>query len=167
VAISGSFSFRKKPSGLFKWILKAPGWLFRARLGFLFGDRFLLITHIGRKSAKTYRTPLEIVVHDPAKGEYIVCSGTGRDADWYRNISATPVTSVQVRNRVWTPDQAMLTDEEAGARFAEYERAHPKAAARLLDSMGRSYDGTDEDRVRMMAGIPMVSFNDCPRPPAS
>ena len=132
-----------------------------------FRDRFLLITHVGRTSANTYRTPLEVVVHDTATGEYIVCSGTGRDADWYRNISATPVTSVQVRNRVWAPEQVMLTDEEAGTRFAEYERAHPKTAARLLDSMGRSYDGTDEDRVRMMAGIPMVSFSDSPRPSAS
>lgn len=162
--MSDPFSFREKPSGLFKWILKVPGWLFRARLGFLFGDRFLLITHVGRVSGKTYHTPLEVVVHDTETGEYIVCSGTGPRAHWYRNISATPVTSVQVRNRVWPPEQRMLTDEEAGARFAEYERAHPKTAARLLDSMGQSYDGTDEDRVRMMAGIPMISFSDSDRP---
>ncbi|MDX2379401.1 MAG: nitroreductase family deazaflavin-dependent oxidoreductase [Acidimicrobiia bacterium] len=155
-----SFSFRQKPSGLFKWILKVPGWMFRIKLGFLFGDRFILITHSGRKSGATYHTPLEVVVHDEATGEYIVCSGTGPNADWYRNISATPAAFVQVRNRAWTPEQRMLTDEEAATRFAEYERAHAKTAERLLTSMGRSYDGTDTDRVRMMAHIPMVSFTD-------
>ena len=160
MGMSESFSFRQKPTGVFKWLLKAPGWLFRIRLGFVFGDRFLLITHVGRKSGTTYHTPVEVVVHDEKAGEYIVCSGTGVNADWYRNISATPAISVQVRNRVWAPQQRMLSADEAGTRFAEYERAHPKTAARLLTSMGQSYDGTDTDRVRMMANIPMVSFGE-------
>ena len=160
MGLSDSFSFRQKPSGLFKWILKVPAWLFRMKLGFLFGDRFLVITHVGRKSGTTYHTPLEVGVHDEVSGEYIVCSGTGPNADWYRNISATPAASVQVRNNVWVPGQRMLSDEQASSRFAEYEQAHPKTAERLLSSMGRSYDGTDSDRVRMMANIPMVSFTE-------
>jgi deazaflavin-dependent oxidoreductase (nitroreductase family) len=160
MGLSGFFSFRQKPSGLFKWILKVPGWMFRMKLGFLFGDRFLLITHVGRTSGTTYHTPLEVVVHDEQSGEYIVCSGTGPNADWYRNISATPASSVQVRNNVWVPEQRILTAEQASARFAEYEQAHPKTAERLLSSMGRSHDGTDADRVRMMANIPMVSFTE-------
>lgn len=160
MGMSESFSFRQKPTGVFKWILKAPGWLFRMRLGFIFGDRFLLITHVGRKSGTTYQTPVEVVVHDDESGEYIVCSGTGVNADWYRNISATPATSIQVRNRVWVPEQRMLSADEAGTRFAEYEKARPKTATRLLSSMGQSYDGTDDDRVRMMTNIPMVSFGE-------
>ena len=163
MGMSESFSFRQKPTGVFKWFLKAPGWLFRVKLGFLFGDRFLLITHVGRKSGATYHTPVEVVVHDGETGEYIVCSGTGANADWYRNISATPATSVQVRNRIWAPEQRMLSADEAGTRFAEYERAHPKTSARLLTSMGQSYDGSDADRVRMMANIPMVSFGESER----
>ncbi len=155
-----SFSFRQKPSGLFKWILKVPGWMFRMKLGFLFGDRFILLTHVGRKSGATYHTPLEVVTHDESSGEYFVCSGTGPNADWYRNISTTPAGSIQVRNDAWTPEQRMLSDEEAATRFAEYEQAHAKTAERLLSSMGQSYDGTDDDRVRMMANIPMVAFTD-------
>lgn len=152
------FSFKKKPSGLFKWFLKAPQWIFRLKLGFLMGDRFLLLTHTGRKSGTTFRTPLEVVVHDGDTGEYIVCSGTGPTADWWLNIHANPATSIQVRNTVWTPPQRFLETEEAARRFHEYETAHPKTAARLLDSMGQSHDGTDDDRVRMMDEIPMVSF---------
>ena len=152
------FSFKKKPSGLFKWFLKAPQWIFRLKLGFLMGDRFLLLTHTGRKSGSTFRTPLEVVVHDGDTGEYIVCSGTGPTADWWLNIHANPATSIQVRNAVWTPRQRFLEPEEAARRFHEYETAHPTTAARLLDSMGQSHDGTDDDRVRMMEKIPMVSF---------
>ena len=152
------FSFRQKPSGLFKYILKAPQWLFRLKLGFLMGDRFVMITHVGRKSGKSYRTPLEVVVHDTESEEYFVCSGTGPNADWYRNISASPASEIQVRNTTWVPEQRMLEPAEAAARFAEYEQAHANTAVKLLNSMGQSYDGTDADRVRMMANIPMVSF---------
>lgn len=153
-----SFSFRQKPSGLFKWFLKAPTYLFRWKLGFLFGDRFLLLTHLGRTSGRVYHTALEVVSHDDESGEYIVCSGTGPRADWYRNISARPAVSVQVRNDVWTPEQRMLSAAEAGTVFARYEAAHPATARRLLASMGQSYDGSEEDRVRMMGNIPMVAF---------
>jgi len=163
MGISDKFSFRQKPTGVFKWFLKMPGYLFRAKLGFVFGDRFMLLTHTGRKSGNAFRTPLEIVVYDEETGEYIVCSGTGPRADWYRNITASPAVSIQVRNKVWAPEQTFLDPEAAAERFASYEREHPKTAARLLDSMGQSYDGSDADRVRMMANIPMVSFSSAPR----
>ena len=158
MSLRESFSFRQKPSGLFKFLVKAPTYLLRWKLGFLFGDRFLLLTHVGRTSGTTYHTALEVVRHDDSTGEYIVCSGTGPNADWYRNISAQPAVSIQVRNDVWTPEQRMLSPEEAATVFAGYEAAHPKTAQRLLASMGQSYDGTDADRVRMMGDIPMVAF---------
>lgn len=158
-----SFNFRQKPTGAFKWLLKAPGLMFRAKLGFVFGDRLLMVTHVGRKSGTTFHTPLEVVVHDNESAEYIVCSGTGPKADWYRNISARTVTTVQVKNRVWVPNQRDLEPSEAGDRFADYERRHPKAATKLLDSMGQSYDGTDADRVRMMHNTPMVAFSEATR----
>jgi hypothetical protein len=66
--------------------------------------------------------------------------------------------SIQVRNEVWTPEQRMLTAEEAAGMFADYEARHPKAARRLLASMGQSYDGSDADRVRMAGNLPMVAF---------
>jgi hypothetical protein len=37
-------------------LMRAPIWLYRARLGFLFGSRTLMLEHIGRKSgARRYR----------------------------------------------------------------------------------------------------------------
>ena len=92
-----------------------------------------------------------------------MCSGTGPNADWYCNITAQPVISIQVKNRVWTPDQRVLDSTEASDRFADYERRHPKAASKLLDSMGQSYDGTDSDRVQMIQNIPMVAFSESVR----
>lgn len=156
--MSRRFDLRQQPTGLFKWVLKCPALLFRAKLGFLLGERFLMITHAGRQSGRTFHTPLEVVVHDSDSVEYIVCSGTGSNADWYRNITAQPVTSVQVENRVWTPDRRVLDAPEAADRFADDERRHPTAASKLLTSMGQSYEGTDADRIQMMRTIPMVAL---------
>ena len=155
-----SFTFRQKPSGAFKHLLHIPAHLYRWRLGFLLGDRFVLITHRGRTSGRTYRTPVEVVQHDTDTHEYIVCSGTGAGADWYQNLQASPVTAVQVRNRVWVPSQRFLDADEAAQRFADYEAKHPGTARRLLQTMGNSYDGTDAGRVAMMADMPMVAFSE-------
>lgn len=159
-----SFSFRQRPSGVFKRLLRTPVWLYRARLGFLLGDRFLLVTHVGRTSGRPYQTPLEVVLHDLDAGEYLVCSGTGPQADWYRNLRVTPALQVQVGSHHWAPRQRLLSAEEAAVSFAVYERAYPSTARRLLESMGNSYDGTDAGRVAMMAQMPMVVFGEPDHP---
>jgi deazaflavin-dependent oxidoreductase (nitroreductase family) len=156
------WNFKQKPTGLWKHVLRLPIHLFRAHLGFLMGERILLLTHRGRISGQLRQTPVEVVTHDRITHEYIVCSGTGPRADWYLNITALPAVEVQVRNDRWTPSQRMLSQAEAAKRFADYEQLHPKAARRLLTSMGRAYDGTDEGRFNMMEQMPMVAFSEQP-----
>ncbi len=93
------FGSQQKPTGLFKWVLHIPTWVFRARLGFVFGKRFLMIEHSGRKSSKLYRTVLEVAGRAPEAREWIVTSGTGPSADWYRNVSAGGVAAVWIGSR--------------------------------------------------------------------
>ena len=44
-----------------RWLVRAPIWLYRARLGFLFGERLLMLEHTGRKSGLLRLAVLEIV----------------------------------------------------------------------------------------------------------
>ncbi len=155
-----SWSMRQRPTGVFRALLRAPVWLYRARLGFLLGHRFLLITHVGRVSGQRHQTVVEVVRRLDDTGEWVVCSGTGPRADWYRNLQATPAVEIQVGNRAWPPRQRFLDAQEAAATFHAYERAHPGTARRLLATMGNAYDGTDAGRVAMMADMPMVAFSD-------
>lgn len=150
------FTFKRKPTGLFKRILHAPVWLFRARLGLLFGKRIVMLEYRGRRSGRLRRTPLE-VVHRSGDA-YLVCSGTGPKADWYRNITANPAVALWVGSRRHEVEQRFLDDSEAATTFAGYERAHPGAAARLTDLMGVSHDGTHTGRMGMVAQIPMVEL---------
>lgn len=151
-----AFNFKQKPSGLFKRVLHAPVWLFRARMGFLFGKRIVMLEHIGRRSGKLRQTPLEVVTR--GGDSYTICSGTGPGADWYRNIKAEPAAALWVGSRRHEVEQRFLDDSEAATTFARYEQAHPKAAARLTELMGVSHDGTHESRQAMVAEIPMVEM---------
>ena len=150
------FDSKQKPTGAFKHLLHAPVWLFRVRLGFIFGKRIVMLEHIGRRSGKLRQTPLEVVKRD--QDAYTLCSGTGSNADWYRNIRNKPATALWVGSRRYPVDQRFLSDSEAATVFAEYERAHPKAAARLQQLMGVSHDGTHEGRMAMVTQIPMVEL---------
>lgn len=156
MARSSKFNFRQKPTGLFKRFLHAPVWLFRARLGFVFGKRIVMLEHKGRRSGKIRQTPLEVVHRNG--DAYMLCSGTGPNADWYRNIKANPAVALWVGSRRHEVEQRFLDDSEAATTFAGYEQAHPKAAHRLTDLMGVSHDGTHESRMAMVAKIPMVEL---------
>ncbi|TDT17520.1 deazaflavin-dependent oxidoreductase (nitroreductase family) [Ilumatobacter fluminis] len=150
----------KKPTGALKWFLKAPTYLFRAKLGFLFGKRFVMLEHRGRTSGNVYRTVIEVAGRNPEANEYICTSGTGPQADWYRNLQADGLDAVWVGNSRHADATVRFLDaEEASVFMSVYEREHPKTAAKLYDVMGVSYDGTDADRTRMMGEIPMVAFH--------
>lgn len=154
----GSFNFKSRPTGFFKWLLHTPTWLFRAHLGFVFGKRFVMVEHLGRKSGNRYRTVLEVAGRGDDGDTYIVTSGTGPKADWYRNILDGGLHAVWVGSKRHSATVRPLDAPEAASVFATYEIAHPSAADKLTDLMGVSYDGSDEGRVEMMRLLPMVEF---------
>lgn len=153
------FDLSRKPTGWTKWMLKAPSYVYRARLGFLFGKRFLMIEHRGRRSGTLYRTVIEVAGRLPEPPEYVCTSGTGPAADWYRNLQADGVDAVWVGSTRHEASVRFLEPAEAASVMAEYEREHPKTAAKLYDVMGVSYDGTEAGLVEMMEQIPMVAFS--------
>ncbi|HZD55150.1 MAG TPA: nitroreductase family deazaflavin-dependent oxidoreductase, partial [Anaerolineales bacterium] len=73
------------PTGLARLALRAPIWIYRLGLGKLLGNRFLELTHIGRKSGLPRHTVLEVVRYDPANGIYYIAVGFGKHSDWYKN----------------------------------------------------------------------------------
>ncbi|WP_253900550.1 nitroreductase family deazaflavin-dependent oxidoreductase, partial [Mycobacterium asiaticum] len=70
-------------------LVRAPIWIYRARAGALFGSRMLMLEHIGRTSGMPRYVVLEVVDH-PRPDTYVVPSGFGRKAQWFRNIEANP-----------------------------------------------------------------------------
>ena len=85
-------------------------------------------------------------------------SGTGPNADWYRNLQANGVEAVWVGSSRHAASVRFLESEEAASVMADYERARPGTAAKLYDVMDVSYDGTRVGLIAMMDQIPMVAF---------
>jgi deazaflavin-dependent oxidoreductase (nitroreductase family) len=112
-------------------LVRAPIWLYRAGLGFVFGSRVLMLEHIGRKSGARRYVVLEVVGH-PAPEIYIVASGFGEYAQWFRNLMAHPRVRVSVAGRRPRPATARrLPAAEADAVLAGYASRHPRAWAKF------------------------------------
>jgi deazaflavin-dependent oxidoreductase (nitroreductase family) len=114
-----------------RWVVRAPVWLYRARLGLVFGSRLLMLEHTGRKSGVPRYVVLEAVDH-PHPRTYVVAAGFGDRAQWLRNVRASPRVRVYTGSRRPVAATARpLTSEETAAALTAYARAHPRAWAAL------------------------------------
>jgi deazaflavin-dependent oxidoreductase (nitroreductase family) len=100
---------------------------------------------------------LEVVEHDPTNGSFVVASGWGPTAAWYRNILHTPQVSIQVGMRSIPVTAVPLTAEEGAEIFARYAARHRAAATYLLPRlMGFSVDGSQADFRAVGRRMPFV-----------
>ena len=114
-----------------RWLVRAPNGLYRARLGFVFGSRLLMLEHVGRNSGTRRYVVLEVVAR-PRPGTYVVASGFGTRAQWFRNVRTNPHVRVYATGRRPAPATArLLTSDETAAALAAYAAAHPRAWAAL------------------------------------
>jgi deazaflavin-dependent oxidoreductase (nitroreductase family) len=138
--------------------LRLPSYLYRLRLGGLLGHRFLLLTHRGRKSGLTRRTPLEVLHYDPHSRESVVLSAWGKKADWYRNIEAGPPLEVETAGERYSPAVRFLTSEEAYAVITEYAIRHPLAARVLERAFGYPVTRSAASRRAFADSVVLVAF---------
>lgn len=154
-ALRGALS--RAASGLLRtrWIVRAPIWLYRARLGFLMGPRFLMLEHTGRTSGQPRRVVLEVLAR--GADTRLVASGFGRRAQWFRNIEADPHVRLYLGGH--GPRAALARElgrEEAAATLSEYAEAHPKSWAGITPVLERTLQGEIGD-------LPLVEFALDPR----
>ncbi len=149
----------RPPKKLRKLVFRVPIYVYRAGLGPIFGQRLLLLRHIGRVSGKPRQAVLEVVDHDPADDSFVVASGWGPTAAWYRNVMHTPDVTIQVGRRNM-PVRAVKLDEEDGAKiFAKYAARHRAAAKYLLPRLlGYSVDGSEADFRAVGRQLPFIRF---------
>jgi deazaflavin-dependent oxidoreductase (nitroreductase family) len=113
----------KAPSFLLP-VFRLPLILYRYRLGWILGKRFMQITHVGRHSGRQYRTILAVLKFDEKTREiYAVSAWKG--SDWYYNIQAAPALQVETGFVHYVPAQRTLSAEEITSTFMEYRKQHP------------------------------------------
>ncbi len=105
------------------------------------GTTVLLLTTKGRRTGRSYTTPLIYREHD---GDYVVVAskaGAPEHPDWYLNLTADPEVGVQVR----------------GDRFkARAHTASPQERAELWPLMTEVWPDYDEYQKKTDREIPVV-----------
>lgn len=138
-----------------RWFVRAPIWLYRARLGAIFGGRLLMLEHRGRRSGKPRYVVLE-VIDRPRPGAFVVVSGFGPRAQWYRNIEADPHVRVTIRSRRPAVATAHpLAAEDAAAALRRYKVAHPHAWESLRPVLEQTLEARIDDDG---TSLPMVEL---------
>ena len=145
------------PAGVTRLVFRIPIHLYRLRLGWLFGSRLLLLNHTGRVSGKPRQTVLEVAERDG--DSYLVASGWGPTAAWYRNVLHNPDVTVQVGTRTIAVKATPLDKEEGAQAFVRYASRHRAAAKYVLPRvLGFSVDGSDADFHAVGQHLPFVRF---------
>ncbi len=143
------------PGGLLKLMLRIPIWLYRAHLGWLLGNRFLLLTHIGRKSGLPRQTVVEVLSHDRASNTYAVLSGWGERSDWVRNVEKNPEVLIEVGHHKMHARAERISPDIAEQKVLDYAKRNPLAIRILPRMMGYQLDGSEAD-FRALARIGVV-----------
>jgi len=156
-----------KRKGLLRYLFRAPVYLFRWRLGWLFGHRALLLIHTGRRTGLRRQTVLEVVEYRKDGPEAVVVNGFGPDCDWVLNIKAGGGEEVVVGSQHFPAEHRFLGEEEAVKVIEGYENRNrfiaPIVHAGLSWLLGWQYHSTEDDRRRLVRQLPLIAF----RPRAS
>lgn len=117
-----------------KWIAKAPLMLWRLGLGPLSGKVMMVITVTGRKSGLARQT---IVEYHTLNGRKYAPSGFGAKAQWYKNIQANPLVTVQTASGTESMQAVRVTsDEELKAVYELFQHRNPAFFNYYLQSLG-------------------------------
>ena len=146
-----------KPSRLLIPILKLPLVLYRLRLGWLFGHRFVLLTHVGRRSGKTRQTILALL-HFDARTQEIMAISAWSASEWYKNIQACPALQVETGFTHYAPAQRFLTTEEIALLFEEYRRERPIFSRIVCRIPGWKWDSSHEELLELARTLRGVAF---------
>ena len=148
------------PSKALRFGLRLPIWLYRAHLGWLLGDRFLMLTHTGRKSGQPHQTVIEVVQHKKDTDTYYVVSGWGEKSDWYQNIRKTPFVTIYTGGRTFQSKAEFIPVEEAVDILEVYARDHATAFRELSGLfLGEHGKPSSDAPGRIAEKMPMVAFH--------
>jgi deazaflavin-dependent oxidoreductase (nitroreductase family) len=72
---------------------------------------FAIVRHVGRRSGKTYETP---IVVEPADGGFVFELTYGPDVDWYKNVQAAGGCTIRWHGKDYVIDRMEPLDAEIG-----------------------------------------------------
>jgi deazaflavin-dependent oxidoreductase (nitroreductase family) len=153
----------RPPGQALRFGLRLPVWLYRLHMSWLLGNRFLMLTHQGRKSGQSHHTVIEVVKFEKHTNTYYAVSGWGKKADWYQNIHKDPAVVIQTGRRKLKVHASDIPLAEAIDILDEYTRQHPLAFKELTGLfLGEQLQPGQDASRRLAELMPMVAFQPGP-----
>lgn len=147
---------------LLRVLFHAPVHLYRWRCGWLLGHRFLLLSHIGRRSGLRRQTVLEVLEYRGHGPEAVVMSAFGQNADWLRNMRAKPGAEVIIGSQRFAAVYRFLEADEAIAVLMKYQQRNRLMAPLIRFALSRiagwHFDGSEEHCRRLVAQLPLIAL---------
>ena len=138
-------------------IFKLPLVLYRLRLGWLLGHRFMQLTHVGRRSGKVRRTVLAVLSYDAQTKEIkAVCAWNA--SEWYKNIQAAPAQQVETGFTRYIPAQRDLSSEEIAQLFVDFCRQHPIFSRMVCRIPGWKWDSSYDEFLELARTLHGTAF---------
>ncbi len=97
----GIFGLRRRPGRLVLAVFRLPLPMYRRGWGWLLGNTFLVVSHIGRRSGQVRDTAAMVLTYHPATREAVICSVWGENTDWIRNMRARPAVLAADADLPW------------------------------------------------------------------
>jgi deazaflavin-dependent oxidoreductase (nitroreductase family) len=150
------------PTGVRRFLFRAPIYLDKAGLGWMLGHRIMLLRHVGRMSGIQRQAVLEVVEHDRTDDSFVVASGWGPTAAWYQDVVHDLEVIIQVGRRTIPVTAVKLNEDEGADLFARYVVRHRMlrmlAMYLLPRLMGFSVDGSVADFREAGRHMPFIRF---------
>jgi len=136
---------------------KMPLILYRLGLGWILGKRFMLLTHVGRRSGKVYRSVLAVLRFDEKTHE-IQAVSPWSSSNWFRNIQVTPALEVGTGSVRYVPTQRSMSTEDITALFIEFRRQHPIFSRIIARIPGWKINSSYEEFLELARSLRGVAF---------
>ena len=146
------------PGKILRILFRLPLLLYGARLGWLLGSRFIMLTHTGCVSNLPRQTVLEVLHQNQIRRCFYVLAAYGDCADWVRNILLTPEVTVTIGRKTFAAIASSLNYQDAQKIILLYAQNHPRTL-RTIDRLFQiGYDGTTESICQMAQTLPVISL---------
>ena len=153
-----NMTFPSPPRGIKAIPWRLPIYLYRIGLGWLLGNRFLLLCHTGRISGEKRFAVVEIIHSRPNTDSYFVVSGFGTRSDWYQNIIQNTSVEIQVGIKRLSAEAQQLSAPEAGEILLTYAQNNPRSLKALSNIMGYEIEFSHEGILEFGKQIPVIQF---------
>ncbi|MEW5869728.1 MAG: nitroreductase family deazaflavin-dependent oxidoreductase [Chloroflexota bacterium] len=93
------------------WFNPIMTWLLRSPLHAFVSKNMMLITYTGRKSGKTYTTPVNYVRIDSDRGSYLLTTSFSQRT-WWRNLRGGAPVSLMLQGKAVQATATLVEDEQ-------------------------------------------------------